>query len=107
MGILYTPQVTNFQLQGTYVFEEKNYLDVFNDTFLNLSYGTREYSYIISSTQTQGTFIKVHDNIYVLYGGNLDGSYVVIDRDNKLYLIKNKKVEKLFKFDNTITEIHP
>lgn len=91
-------------LNGTYVFDEnKDKLDVFNDSYLSFSTDLNQYYYIESSKQISGPLIKENDSLYRIEGDQT--CYIVINRDNNVYLLMNDKMVKLYQYDQKITNI--
>lgn len=95
------------KLQGTYTFDKKNFLNVFNDTYLSLSEENEEYCYISSSSQSVGKLIKRNKSLYFLEGNVLNNAYIVLDNNNNIIMIHQNKVSYLYQFDNSLTYITP
>lgn len=102
--MLKSDMTKEISLNGTYVFDEnKDKLDVFNDSYLSFATDLNQYYYIESSKQISGSLIKENDSLYKIEGD--DVCYIIINKDNDVYLLMNDKMIKLYQYDQKVTNI--
>lgn len=107
LGKYHSQLDSEFILQGTYIFDNSSYLNVFNDTYLSLSENSKEYFYISSSSQFSGKLTKIKDCLYVLQDGVLDNTYVILDENGDILFVRDNEVSIIYKYDDTLTLISP
>ena len=89
---------------GTYLYENKERLNVQTDTYFTIDSINKKYDYYNENNQYKGEIQEVEEDLYLLVNGNLDMSVISFENDKIILIEKNGKVQEVYKFSNTLTE---
>lgn len=89
---------------GTYLYENKERLNVQTDTYFTIDSINKKYDYYNENNQYKGEIQEVEEDLYLLVNGNLDMSVISFENDKIILIEKNGKGQEVYKFSNTLTE---